>query len=444
MDPLRQYIDLYLQNADLLRQGSHPLVDAHRAAALEALEAHGLPSRKDERYRYTDLAAMLAPDFGLNLGRLPIAFDPRHAYRCRVPGLGSRVHYVVGDSVPGSEKVLDDGTLFVGPLVEFAERYPERFDAYYNKAGGDSLAALNTMLAQDGLVVYVAEGRKVDGLVQIVNLAVGAVPMLANRRQMVILERGAEVAMLNCNHSATRQHNLATEVVEGYLGEGSRLRYYNVEETMDCCDLLNTTSFVQQRGSRLEYATVTINSGQSRRTLNVSLDGEGAEALVSGLVVANDSQHVDNNLLLTHNAPACSSDVLYKYVLDGSSVGAFAGKVLVEAEAQKTVSQETNANLCVSPQARMYTQPMLEIYADDVKCSHGSTVGQLDDAALFYMAQRGIPPEEGRLLLQQAFAWDVVQRIRLLPLQQRLMHMVEERFRHGAGSCADCGVCQRN
>ena len=444
MDPLRQYIDLYLQNADLLRQGSHPLVDSHRAAALAALEARGLPSRKDERYRYTDIEAMLAPDFGLNLGRLPIAFDPHHAYRCRVPGLGCRVRYVVGDSMVGDEGCLDDGTLFVGPVVEFAERYPERFAAYYNKVGGDSLAALNTMLAQDGLVVYVAENRKVDGLVQIVNLAVGAVPMLANRRQLVILECGAEVAMLSCNHSATRQHNLATEVVEGYLGEESRLRYYNVEETMDCCDLLNTTLFVQQRASCLEYATVTINSGQSRRTLNVSLDGEGAEAHVSGLVVANDSQHVDNNLLLTHNAPACSSDVLYKYVLDGSSVGAFAGKVLVKAEAQKTVSQETNANLCVSPQARMYTQPMLEIYADDVKCSHGSTVGQLDDAALFYMAQRGIPPEEGRLLLQQAFAWDVVQRIRLLPLQQRLMHMVEERFRHGAGSCADCGVCQRN
>lgn len=425
-------------------QGSHPLVNAHRAAAMDALIASGLPTKKDERYKYTDIAAALEPDFGLNLSRLPLSFDPRQTYRCRVPGLGSRVHYVVGDSVAESNVIVDDGRLFVGPMVEFAQRYPDLFSAYYNKVEGDSLTALNTMLVQDGIVIRVAEGCKVDDLLQIVNLSVGNVPMLANRRQLIIMEQGAEASILCCNHSATGCNNLATEVVEGYLANGSHLQYYSVEETSDNCNLLNTTAFMQHEGSNLEYGSITLNSGLLRRSVKIEFDGSNAQTTVSGLVLAHGTSHIDNNLLVAHNAPLCRSDILYKYVLDGSSTGAFAGKVLVNAQAQKTDSQETNANLCVSPSARMFTQPMLEIYADDVKCNHGSTVGQLDDTALFYMAQRGITPEEGRLLLQQAFAWDVLQRIDLLPLRQRLIHMVEERFRRGIGACGDCVMCGGN
>ena len=141
--------------------------------------------------------------------------------------------------------------------------------------------------------------------------------------------------------------------------------------------------------------------------------------------------------------PNCQSDILYKYVLDGKSVGAFAGRVLVRPDAQKTESVETNSNLCVSPDAHMYTQPMLEIYADDVKCNHGSTVGQIDEAALFYMAQRGVSPDEARLLLQHAFVNEVISRIELPALRDRLSLMVEQRFRHASSAgCADCGLCK--
>lgn len=441
MNSEQQYIDLFQQHGALLSEGSHPLIDAQREQALELLRTEGLPSRKDESYKYTDIRTMLEPDYGLNLSRLPLPFDPRKAYRCRVAGLNSTVRYVAGDGMVQSNGIIDEQTLFVGSLTEFARRKPELMRAYYNKVGGDSLAALNTMLVQDGLVIYVGRGRKVDELIQVVSLALGNVPMLANRRQLIILEQGAEAAVLSCNHSATTHQNLATEVVEAFLAEGSRLQYYCVEENGSNCHLLNTTDFVQQQDSRLDYASIILNGGISRRTVNVALDGGRAELVASGLVVANEQQHVDNNLLVRHNAPDCYSDMLYKYVLDGSSVGAFAGKVFVAPGAQKTDSQQTNANLCVSPRAHMYTQPMLEIYADDVKCNHGSTVGQLDDTALFYMAQRGVNPEQGRLLLQQAFAFDVVQRIGLEPLRQRLIHLIEERFRNGAGACGDCSIC---
>lgn len=441
MNSLQQYIDLYTQNEELINKGSHSLVNGNRADALAKLLRSELPTRRCEDYKYTDISKVLAPDFGINLQRLPMQVNLRDSYRCRVPGLGSRLFYVVNDALLPADSQVDDAHLFVGTLTWFAERHPDLFRAFYNRIDGDSLVNLNTLLAQDGVVVYVGEGVKLTEPLQFINLAAGGVPMLTTRRLLVILEQGAEATVLHCNHAATRQQHTTNEVCEIFMGERSRLQYYSVEETTPNVHLLNTTDIVQQAYSRLEYATVTLHSGLSRRGVTIRMAGEGAESEVSGLVVADGEQHVDNNLLVVHSAESCRSDMLYKYILGDQAVGAFAGKVLVEAGAQHTDSQQTNANLCVSDQAHMYTQPMLEIYADDVKCNHGSTVGQLDDAALFYMAQRGISPEDGRLLMQQAFAWDVLERIPLQPLRHRLMRMVESRFSLGSANCADCGVC---
>lgn len=441
MSSINQYIDLYLQHADLLNQGSHPLINAHRAAALSGLQTHGLPSRKDERYKYTDIDKALAPDYGLNLQRLSIPFSTR--YQCRVPGMRSRLYHVVDDTLAGGD-ILDTPQIFVGPLTLFAERYPEKFKKYYDSESesgkSNALARLNTMLVQDGIVVFVAKGYKESDLLQFINLSAGGVPMLTNRRQLIILESGAEATILACNHSGSQIDHLTNEVVEVWQEEGSKLQYYTIDDAVASDSILNTTHIVQSAGSRLEYASITLSGGLARREVDIYLRGADASVQASGFVVGDGEQHVDNNLLVVHDAPACQSDVLYKYILDGQAVGAFAGKVYVSPGAEQTDSQETNANMCMSPEARMYTQPMLEIYADDVKCNHGSTVGQFNDNALFYMNQRGISPEDGRKLLQQAFAWDVIERIPLLPLRQRLMRMVESRFRL-ADSCNDCGIC---
>ena len=169
------------------------------------------------------------------------------------------------------------------------------------------------------------------------------------------------------------------------------------------------------------------------------MTGEGAEVNLLGCAITDGCQHVDNNTLIDHRAPRCRSRELYKYVIDQQSTGAFAGRVLVRQSAQQTDSEERNANLVCTDEARMWTQPMLEIYADDVKCSHGSTVGQLNDDALFYMRQRGISEAEARTLLKQAFASEVINEIPLEALRQRLYAMVEKRFR----SCEDCRLCKK-
>ena len=167
-----------------------------------------------------------------------------------------------------------------------------------------------------------------------------------------------------------------------------------------------------------------------------------AEVNLYGGVIADKEQHVDNNTLIDHRAERCTSRQLYKYVMDGRSVGAFAGRVLVRHGAQRTVSEERNANLCATREARMYAQPMLEIYADDVKCSHGSTVGQLDEQALFYMQQRGISREEAQMLLKFAFAGEVIDAIALEALRDRLRHLVEKRFRGELSRCSGCKLCK--
>ena len=227
-------------------------------------------------------------------------------------------------------------------------------------------------------------------------------------------------------------------MVEVFAEQGAELDIYAVEET----DFVNTrfcNVYIEQASkSKVTYSGMTLHNGVSRNTVNVRLNGEQAEVNTYGAVVADGKERVDNNLLIDHIGEGCTSEMLYKYVLDDNAVGAFAGKVLVEPGAQHTQSQQTNDNLCVSQHARAFAQPMLEIYADDVKCNHGSTVGKLDANALFYMQQRGVPEKEASLLLQHAFINDVLQRIKMETLRDRLSYLIEQRFRGNSIHCKGC------
>jgi Fe-S cluster assembly protein SufD len=198
----------------------------------------------------------------------------------------------------------------------------------------------------------------------------------------------------------------------------------------------------QQRDSRVNHNVITLHNGTTRNKLDLTFSGEGAECHCYGCVIADKHQHVDNNTLISHKVPHCTSNELYKYVVDNQATGAFAGRVLVEHGAQQTTSQMTNQNLTASREARMYTQPMLEIYADDVKCAHGSTVGQLNDAALFYMRQRGISLAEAKVLLRNAFINEVIDKMQLEPLRDRLHYLVEKRFRGELNKCKGCQLCK--
>ena len=306
----------------------------------------------------------------------------------------------------------------------------------------DDVVALNTMLAQDGLFLYVPKGVVVEKPIQLVNILRADVNFMVNRRVLVVLEDGAQARLLMCDHAMDKVDFLATQVIEAYVGTGATLDLYELEENTTATRRFSYLKVYQEADSNVLLGGITLHNGLTRNTTRVTLAGRGAHIDLSGMAIADKHQHVDNHTFIDHRVSDCTSRELFKYVLDDSAVGAFAGKVLVREGAQHTASEQTNRNLCVTREARMYTQPQLEIYADDVKCSHGATVGQLDENALFYMRQRGISEREARLLLMFAFVGDVVDRIRLDALRDRLHLLVEKRFRGEMGKCQGCTMCK--
>ena len=446
----QQYIELYEQCRGMICGHSSEVMNAGRDAAFERIRQEGFPTRKVERYKYTDMEKLFEPDYGLNLNRLDIPVNPYDAFRCDVPNLSTSLYFVVNDAfypVAEAEQRFHPSlpeSVIIGSLKAHTSG-PGGLSCPYNQLAGqdaDAVPDLNTMLGQDGLYVYVPKGVVVDRAIQVINILRSDVDLMVNRRVLIVLEEGAEAKFLFCDHAADDRRFLATQVIEAYVGPNARLDLYCLEETHNKNTRVSNVYIRQERDSRVNHNIITLHNGVTRNKLNLDRVGEGAECTLGGCVIADKQQHVDNNTLITHHVPHCTSRELYKYVLDDEATGAFAGRVLVKPGAQKTESRMTNQNLCATREARMYTQPMLEIYADDVKCAHGSTVGQLNDAALFYMQQRGISQKEARLLLQNAFINEVIDHIRLEPLRDRLHHLVEKRFRGELNKCEGCRLCK--
>lgn len=447
MQSEKQYIDLYNGCRAMLSGHSSDVLNAVRDRAFDDFSRQGFPTRKVERYKYTDIAELFAPDYGLNLNRLDIPVNPYDAFRCDVPNLSTSLYFVVNDAF--YSKAQPKGHLPEGVIVDslsaVAKEKPDFIAKYYAniaRTDEDAVTALNTMLAQDGLLVYVPRGIKVDRAVQVINILRSDVDLMVNRRVLIIVEDGAEIKLLFCDHAADDRRFLATQVIEAYVGDNAGLDLYCLEETHARNVRVSNLYIEQQANSRVNHNIITLHNGVTRNRTDLVLAGEGAECRLNGCVIADKQQHVDNNTLIDHKVPHCTSTELYKYVLDGEATGAFAGRVLVRHGAQNTASEMRNQNICAIREARMFTQPMLEIYADDVKCAHGSTVGQLNDAALFYMRQRGISLKEAKLLLEFAFINEVVDSIQLMPLRDRLHLLVEKRFRGELSKCEGCKLCR--
>ena len=442
MNSEQQYIELYEQHRDLICRHSCQPMNAGREQAYADFCRQGFPTQKVERYKYTDIGKLFSPDFGLNLSRLTMPVDPYEAFRCDVPNLSTSLFFMINDAFHGTAQSMPEGV-----VIDSMLRHPDIVGRYYGRlaqTAADGVTALNTMLAQDGLLVYVPRGVQVGRAIQVINiLKGGAAPaFMANRRVLIVVEDDAQVQLLFCDHTADDRHFMTTQVIEAFVGQRASLDLYCLEETHYKNVRVSNVYIDQQAQSHVTHNVITLHNGVTRNKLDLTLSGEGAECECYGCVIGDKEQHIDNNTLITHHAPHCTSTQLYKYVLDERSTGAFAGKVLVEHGAQKTTSQMTNQNLCATPDAHIYTQPMLEIYADDVKCAHGSTVGQLNDQALFYMQQRGIPLAEARLLLEQAFATEVIDHIRMQPLRDRLHYLIEKRFRGELNKCEGCRLCR--
>lgn len=447
MSSEKQYIDLYNQCKGMINKHAPQVLNDLRDKAFDDFCRLGFPSKKVERYKYTDMQKIFEPNYGLNLNRLEIPVNPYDVFKCDVPNLSTSLYFVVNDSF--YDKMLPKCSLaegiVVGSLSKVATEHPELVAKYYGKianTGDDAVTALNTMLSQDGLMVYVPKNVKVEKAIQVINILRSDVDLMVNRRVLIVMEQGSEAKFLFCDHAADDRNFLATQVIEAFVGENAKLDLYCLEETHYKNTRVSNVYIEQQANSVVNHNVITLHNGVTRNRLDLVFKGEGAECFANGCVIGDKSQHIDNNTLIDHQVGHCTSHQLYKYVLGDEAVGAFAGRILVRKDAQKTSSNEINQNLCTTKKARMFTQPMLEIYADDVKCSHGSTVGQLNDAAMFYMRQRGISEKEAKLLLEFAFVNEVVDQIQLEPLKERLRYLVEKRFRGELNKCEGCKLCK--
>ena len=443
----QQYIDLFSQCEAMICRHSTEVMNAPRAQAFSDFERLGFPTTKEEKYKYTDAAKLFAPDYGLNLNRLDIPVNPYEVFKCDVPNMSTALYFLVNDAFYGKalpKTPLPEGVL-LGSLKELAIQYPDLVKKYYGKLADtskDGITAFNTTFAQDGFMLYVPKGVVVDKPIQLVNILRADVNFMVNRRLLVVLEDGAQARMLVCDHAMDDVNFLSTQVVEVFVGDNAVFDFYELEETHNSTVRFSNMYVTQEANSNVLLNGMTLHNGTTRNTTEVTLNGRGAEINLCGMAIADKNEHVDNHTFIDHKVSDCTSNELFKYVLDDQSVGAFAGKVLVRPGAQHTSSQQTNRNICATREARMYTQPQLEIYADDVKCSHGATVGQLDEKALFYMQQRGISYKEARLLLMFAFVNEVIDTIRMEALKDRLHLLVEKRFRGELNKCQGCAICK--
>lgn len=447
MNTEQQYIDLFNQTKSLISSHSSEVLNALREKAFADFVRNGFPKKDSEEYKYTDVASFFDWEFGLNLNRLDVPVDPYEVFHCDVPNLSTSLYFIVNDSFYKKFQPTIElpGSVFVGSLKEFSEAKPDVVAKYYGQLANtenDGLVAFNTTFVQDGFVVYIPKGVVLEKPLQLVNILRGEVDFMVNRRLLVIVEDNAAAKLLVCDHTMDEKITfLSTQVTEIFVGENAQFDFYEMEENSVNTRRVCSTFVSQEAYSNVMVNGITLHNGKTRNNYNIVFKGENAETHLGGMAIVDKTQSVDNHTFIDHAVPRCLSNEMFKYVLDEYSVGAFTGKILVREGAQKTEAYQSNKNICTTRDAKMYTKPQLEIYADDVKCSHGATVGQIDETALFYMRARGISENEARMLLKFAFMADVIENIRMDALKDRLKLLVEKRFRGDFAKCAGCNLC---
>lgn len=443
-DSIQQYLDLYAANKDLIWNNSAEGFNKLRDQAYENLRLTGVPRKGMENYEISDLEEILAPDYGLNISRIPLDVNPREGFRCGLPHLTSSLFFMLNDrwaESQGSRKNLPPG-IEIGPLSA-ALRDETVYKVYGSIADlANPVVALNSMLVQEGMFIRVKKGTKVEKPVQLVNLLEGLVPLMVLRRILIIMEEDSELKLLSCSHVSGREFPMASVAVAEILaGRNSRLDFYDLEESGSNSRRLAALYLNQEEGSDVLIENFTLHNGQTRNEYHCSFGGKDAGLRLFGLGIEGRNSVLDNYSHIRHEATGCRTEELFKYIVDDEARGAFTGRIYVAPGASKTEAYQSNRNIVGSDLARMFSKPQLEIYNDDVKCSHGSATGQLDAMQLFYLRSRGLDDKEARFLLKQAFMSDVIDGVRLPILKDRLHTLIEKRFSGNDLSCDDCDIC---
>ncbi len=438
------YLKLYDNNIKRISENSAPLINSFRKDAIAGFMKTGIPTRKNEAYKYTNLGPWFDHKYKSYFIPDKSDFAKAAEFSCDVTNLDVYNLILYNGFYPTNNGNIRElpGGIQVGSLKEAAKTSGNMIEKHYGKylyGNNDGLVHLNTAMASDGVYIYIPEGATLKKPVQIVNLVQADEDMFSQHRNLIVVEKNADITLIICDHTLSPNKFLTNEVTEVFVGENSNFDIMRVQnEHNDTCKIIHT--FIhQEKNTHVSSNNITLQGGLVRNNTYHYLNGERAESNSYGLFLADKWQHVDNYVSVDHVFPNCLSNQLFKGVLDEMATGAFNGRIYVHKDAQKTMAYQRNNNILLTDDAKMDTRPQLEIYADDVKCSHGATVGRLDDDALFYMQSRGINKRDALLMLMFGFAHEVIRNIKVKALQERMDTLVMQRLK---GELSQCALCQ--
>lgn len=432
----KNYKEIFKQTPDFINN--------IRQTSFKEFDLLGFPSKKDENYKYTNIEAAFFGGYKHQFSKQNLTIDINEVFKCDVPELANHLLLVNGWFYE-KEKLLtkyNNGAI-IGSLIEASKQYPEIVKQYYGKnltKQKNSLSSLNMAFAQDGLFVYLPKNVIINEPIQLINLIVATEELMVQPYNLIISEENSSANIVICDHSLNPQSFLLNSTFEVIANKNSKLEIYRQQNAHDHSVQITNTFISQKENSFVNSVNITLNGGTVRNNLYIELNEPHAINKSYALWLADKNQHFDNNVHVHHLSPECESFQLYKGIVDNSSTGIFSGKILVDKKAQKTLAFQSNKNLLLTNDAKVRSKPQLEIYADDVKCSHGSATGQLDEDAMFYLRSRGISKKESCQLLMQAFADEVINKILLEPLRNEINNFVEKRLRGELSRCNRCKV----
>lgn len=399
-----------------------------RTEAIKNFENKGFPSKKEEAWKYTSLNAVLKNDFSVfPKGDNAISFTDVKKYFLHEIDTYKLV-FIDGIFSSFLSSTTHDGIdvcLMSSALTK--PKYKEVIDTYFNKIANalDSLTSLNTAFASEGAYINIPKSKVADKPIEIIFLSTGnESALMVQPRNLIVVGENAQVQIIERHQSLNSNPVLTNSVTEIFAGERSITDYYKIQNDVHTANLIDNTFIAQKGHSNASVHTFSFGGNITRNNLNFYHQGEHIESTLKGITIIGDKQLVDHYTLVQHATPNCESHQNYKGIYDDSSTGVFNGKIFVEKEAQKTDAFQQNNNILLSDRSTINAKPQLEIFADDVKCSHGCTIGQLDEKAMFYMQSRGIPKKEAKALLMYAFSNEVIESIRIPELKSRITKII--------------------
>jgi Fe-S cluster assembly protein SufD len=405
-----------------------------REAAIARFAELGFPSTKQEEWRFTSTAPIAETPFGLSHWRAHGGVTPPGFESVRGQGLrAARVVFVDGAFAPHLSTGGDlPAGVHAGSLAAALETAPDLAHAHlarYASYQASPFAALNTAFLADGAFVHVRAGVVVDRPIEIVFVAsAGGDPAVSHPRSLLIVERGAKATVVETYVAFNDSLYWTNAVTEVAVGEGAQVEYYRLQRESRQAYHVATTHTVQDRDSVLRFHPITLGAGLARHDIYTTLSGSGADLMLNGFYLLRGRQHADHHTVIDHAQPHCTSHEFFNGILGEQAHGVFTGRIIVRPGAQRTDSKQTNNNLLLSAEARADSQPQLEIYADDVKCTHGSTMGPLDEMAMYYLRSRGLSPEMAAGMLTYGFAAEILGRMEHADLRQELDQVIRGRL----------------